>query len=113
MSPSYILYEYDDYYRVIDVFDEISERSDRNKPRQVLKNKKNNAMVAASVTKGLYKLRPGAEYAPDWLELRLRGVDEGGYGYYGQQLEILGEQGEKALKDHIAAVKARHPKPKA
>ena len=37
-------------------------------------------------------------------------IIDGGYGTWGEQLEIIGEQGIGAFQSHIAAVKAAHPK---
>ena len=46
-----------------------------------------------------------------WVERRRANVADGGYGTQIEQLEILGEQGIDAYQQHIAAVKAAHPKP--
>jgi hypothetical protein len=49
--------------------------------------------------------------APTWLEKRQTNIAGGGYGEITEQLEIIGEQGMTVFQDHIAAVKAAHPKP--
>ena len=56
---------------------------------------------------------PDAYVAPDksWLEKRQANIAGGGYGAVTEQLEIIGEQGMTVFQDHIAAVKAAHPKP--
>jgi|TARA_R110000787_G_scaffold47504_1_gene114889 hypothetical protein len=46
-----------------------------------------------------------------WDNGRKAKVGDGGYGAITEQLEILGEQGIDAYQQHIAAVKAAHPKP--
>jgi hypothetical protein len=56
---------------------------------------------------------PDAYVAPEksWQEKRQADIAGGGYGEITEQLEIIGEQGMTAFQDHIAAVKAAHPKP--
>ena len=58
-------------------------------------------------------ITPAAYVAPDptWLEKRQANIAAGGYGEITEQLEIIGEQGMTVFQDHIAAVKAAHPKP--
>ena len=47
----------------------------------------------------------------NWRGKRLEKVGDGGYGSISEQLEILGERGIDAYQQHIADVKAAHPKP--
>ena len=56
---------------------------------------------------------PDAYVAPEksWQEKRQANIAGGGYGEWTEQLEIIGEQGMTVFQDHIAAVKAAHPKP--
>ena len=56
---------------------------------------------------------PDAYVAPEksWQEKRQADIAGGGYGEITEQLEIIGEQGMTVFQDHIAAVKAAHPKP--
>jgi hypothetical protein len=56
---------------------------------------------------------PDAYVAPEksWQEKRQADIASGGYGEITEQLEIIGEQGMTVFQDHIAAVKAAHPKP--
>ena len=56
---------------------------------------------------------PDAYVAPEksWQEKRQANIAGGGYGAVTEQLEIIGEQGMTVFQDHIAAVKAAHPKP--
>tara|TARA_R110000787_G_scaffold96915_1_gene200469 strand:- start:2583 stop:2891 length:309 start_codon:yes stop_codon:yes gene_type:complete len=58
-------------------------------------------------------ITPAAYVAPDptWQEKRQANIAGGGYGAVTEQLEIIGEQGMTVFQDHIAAVKAAHPKP--
>ena len=53
---------------------------------------------------------PDAAPDPTWLEKRQTNIAGGGYGEITEQLEIIGEQGMTVFQDHIAAVKAAHPK---
>ena len=55
-------------------------------------------------------LSPWAEPVKTWQEKRQASVGAGGYGLVTEQLEILGEQGLDAFQQHIADVKAAHPK---
>ncbi len=48
--------------------------------------------------------------AISWVNKRKAKVGDGGYGSFSEQLEILGEQGIDAYQQHIADVKAAHPK---
>jgi hypothetical protein len=47
---------------------------------------------------------------PEWEKSRKKNVASGGYGTDAEQWEILGEQGIDAFEQHIADVKAAHPK---
>ena len=51
-----------------------------------------------------------ADSTRTWPDRRQSPLDLGGYGTQIEQLEILGEQGIDAFQQHIAAVKAAHPK---
>ena len=53
---------------------------------------------------------PWAPPSVGWKGNRTSNVAGGGYGSFSEQLEILGEQGISAYQQHIAAVKAAHPK---
>ncbi len=46
-----------------------------------------------------------------YLSMRIKALAQDGYGTAQEQLEILGEQGIDAFQVHVAAVKAKYPKP--
>ena len=53
---------------------------------------------------------PYVEPEPHWIDKRLANMADGGYGYIGEQLEMIGEQGMDVFQAHIAKVKSDIPK---
>tara|TARA_Y100000310_G_C20560754_1_gene752935 strand:- start:66 stop:380 length:315 start_codon:yes stop_codon:yes gene_type:complete len=48
---------------------------------------------------------------PTWEDNRIAKIEDGGYGTWREQMEMIGEQGIDVFQTHVQTVKATYPKP--